>query len=144
MLRRLTIAAALTGALALALFGATANAQGAGKVTLLSSPSGSCNIGATAGSDTNAFAVINFNNAGKVGATVSIKDGAANATYSVSLVQIPSGEDCFTAEAELTTNGQGNGTTQLSEDVLPGTTGAFVLVQQTGGFDFRVTKPVSA
>ena len=142
MLRRFLALAALGAALTLTLAGPASAA--AGKETLLASPFGSCNVGATGGTDTNAFTVINFNGAGQVGATVSIKDGAPNATYSVSLVQTPSGENCFATEATLTTNKQGNGTVHLDEDVLPGTTGAFVLVQQVGGFDFRVSRAVAA
>jgi hypothetical protein len=140
-LRTVALVALAGSLLALVALGLPAQAK-AGKETLLRNPAGSCNIGATSGTDSDAFAVINANGSGDVAATVSIKDGAPNATYSVSLVQTPSGENCFAAEATLTTNGQGNGTVHLSEPVLPGQTGAFALVQQQGGFDFRVSKVV--
>jgi len=140
------LAAVLTAATLAALAALTltpaAGAKGAEKETLLRFPSGNCNIGATGGVETDAFAVINIRDT-ELSATVSIKDGTPNATYSVSLVQTPSGENCFTAEATLTTNAQGNGTVHLEETRLPGTTGAFVLVQGPS-FDLRVTKAVAA
>jgi len=141
MLRRLAslaVAAVILGALA----AGPASAEQAGKVALLAAPSGACNVGATSGTDTKAFAVVQFADS-KVQATVSLKDGAPNAAYAVSLVQIPSGENCFGDEAEITTNAQGNGTVHLNEDRLEGTTGAFVIVQLIGGFDFRASKAVA-
>jgi len=115
---------------------------GTDKVTLLKNPSGTCNIGATGGVDSNAFAVVQFHD-GRVASTVSLKDGLANTSYAVTLVQVPSGENCFTSEATLTTNKQGNGTVHLDEALLAGSTGAFVIVFDPSFADFRASKAVS-
>lgn len=103
-----------------------ASANGAQKLTLLSSPGGFCQTGATSGVTTESFAVINFPSNGTVAAEVAIKDAPANATINVNLIQIPSGESCFGAEATITTNGEGHANVHLSETLLAGTTGAFV------------------
>jgi hypothetical protein len=130
----LAITAAILATLTIA---APASAQGATSVTLYNLPSGGCNIGATGGIETDANVIINSTR-DKVMATVSIKDGAPNTVYTINLVQIPSGENCFGAEATLTTNAQGNGTVHLSEPILPSSTGAFVTV--IGGFEFRASE----
>jgi hypothetical protein len=96
----------------------------------------------TGGTESDAFAIINFHG-DDVSATVSIKDGLPNATYTVSLVQTPSGSNCGVQDAVLTTNAQGNGTVHLSEARLASTTGAFVIVFASGDF-FRATRNVTA
>jgi hypothetical protein len=137
MIRRLLVILATIAAIGALSVPAMAKAE---KLTLLATPSGNCSIGATGGVATDAFAVINFTGSDTVSATVSIKDGRPDTAYTVSLVQTPSGTDCFAPEATLTTNKQGNGTVHLSEAVRPGTTGAFVLVQTTTFADLRVTE----
>ena len=116
-----------------------AAASGAERVTLLRSPSGTCAAGATGGTRTDAFAIVDFRPGGTVSAEVTVRDGAPHAMYAVSLVQVPSGERCFIREATLTTNGRGYGAAHLSEAVLRGTGGAFVMVF---GPDFRATGSV--
>jgi len=54
------------------------------------------------------FAVINAPSDGTVATTVSIKGQQPNTTYDIRLVQGVA--DCFTVDAMVTTNGQGNGT----------------------------------
>lgn len=102
------------------------SANGAQKLTLLANPGGTCQTGATGGTTTGSFAVINFPSNGTVAAEVAIKDAPANASISVNLVQIPSGESCFGAEATITTDVEGHANVHLSEPLLAGTTGAFV------------------
>ena len=59
------------------------------------------------------FAVINAPSNGTVSATVSIKKQQSNTDYVIRLVQ--GGDDCYTVDATVTTNGQGNATVYLSE-----------------------------
>jgi len=66
---------------------------------------------------------------------VSLKHVAPNSTYTVRLIQTPSGADCRTFEAvTVTTNSQGNGNAHWTEPKLPGTTGAFVIVNNAANF----------
>ena len=58
------------------------------------------------------FAVINASADGNISATVSLKKQTPNTTYVVRLIQ---GADCFTVDAQVTTNGKGNATVHLSE-----------------------------
>ena len=109
--------------------------NGTEKVPVLRFPNGSCATGAVPNSGASVgFAVINKNGSGSVSAEVSLKNGLPNHTYSVSLVQTPSGENCFATEATLTTNAEGNGNVHVDEALLPGSTDAFVLLQTPGDF----------
>lgn len=65
------------------------------------------------------FAVINASADGRVSATVSLKKQEPNTTYVVRLVQ--GGADCFTVDAEVTTNEVGNATVHLSEESVSST-----------------------
>jgi hypothetical protein len=130
-MKKLVMAIATMGAIAaLALVAGAAQAGGGGaqKLTLLSSPDGSCFTGATGGTATGSFAVINFPSNGTVGAEVAIKDAPPNDVLTVNLVQVPSGTNCFSAEVTVTTNGQGKANVHISDAVLPDSTGAFVQV----------------
>ena len=121
-----------------------AQAGGATKVDLLKNSFGNCSTGANGGTPTGGFAIIHSNGAGDVIAEVSLKGALPNHTYTLNLVQTPSGESCFGAEATLTTNGNGNGNVNISEPLLPGTTGAFVLVQPSGPDGFIASTPTVA
>jgi len=114
----------------------------ASKQVVFQHTSGKCVSGLTSGDATDGFAVINTHG-GNVSAEVSIKGLAPNTSYAVDLVQTPSGESCLQipGEATLTTNGKGNGNVYLSEAILPGTTGVFVQLIQTG-FDILGTPTV--
>ena len=115
----LILAAAVLSTAAVAVAGAT-------KETLLKEAFGLCTIGATGGTPTPGFAIINAGD-GQVLAEVAVKKGPANARWVINLVQTPSGESCFGTEAILETNGQGTGNVHLAEPLLAGTTGAFVV-----------------
>jgi hypothetical protein len=80
------------------------------------------------------FAVINASADGRVLATVSLKKQEPNTTYAVRLVQ--GNADCFTVDAEVTTNGGGNATVHLSEAAVSST----ALVAVDGAGDMFVTE----
>ena len=65
------------------------------------------------------WAVINASEDGTVSATVSLKKQEPNTTYVVRLVQGIA--DCFTVDAEITTNGMGNATVHVSEPSVSST-----------------------
>ena len=65
------------------------------------------------------WAVINASADGTVSATVSLKKQEPNTTYVVRLVQGIA--DCFTVDAEITTNGMGNATVHVSEPSVSST-----------------------
>ena len=108
---------ALTATMAVPIIGfaSPAGAAGADKLPLQGSPFVLvCNTGqvvATPGDF--GFAVINAPSNGTVQATVTLKKQTPNATYNVTLLQ--GAADCLATDATLTTNGQGNGTVQVSE-----------------------------
>ena len=52
------------------------------------------------------------------------------------------GENCFATEATITTNEEGNGNAHLAEELLAGTTGAFVVTFDPVN-EFIATEPVS-
>lgn len=54
----------------------------------------------------------------QLSAVVSLKGAAPNTSYPIRLIQ--GGSDCFAVDGTLTTNGQGNGTLQVSEAGLTG------------------------
>ena len=117
---------------------------GAAKQVILDHAGGNCSTGATSGTPTNSFAVINAHG-GNVSVEVSLKGLSPNTTYDVDLVQTPSGESCLQSpgETSLTTNGKGNGNAHWSEPILPGTTGAFVMVIAPGFSDILSTTGTS-
>ena len=117
---------------------------GAAKQVILDQAGGSCSTGATSGTPTASFAVINAHG-GNVSAEVSLKGLSPNTTYDVDLIQTPSGESCLQSpgETSLTTNGQGNGNAHWSEPILPGTTGAFAMVIAPGFSDILATTGTS-
>jgi hypothetical protein len=121
--------------------GALAGANGATKVDLLANSSGVCEVGALGGTPTRGFAIIHSTSAGEVIAVLSLKNATPNHTYDVSLVQTPSGENCIASEFQVTTNRNGNGNVNMQEPLLPGTTGAFVLVQPSTQEGFIASTP---
>ena len=121
-----------------------AGASGATKQTLLDHSGGNCSTGATSGTPTTSFAIINTAG-GNVSLEVSVKGLSPNTTYDVDLIQTPSGESCLQSPGEttLTTNGQGNGNAHLREPILPGTTGAFAMLIAPGFTDILATTGTS-
>jgi pectate lyase len=122
---------------AVAAVAAGAATAGAGKYVLLG-PNGNalCDgsgvITGTAGGY--GFAVVNASADGRVSATVSLKKLDPNTTYAVRLVQ--GFADCFTVDAEVTTNGVGNAPGHLSEPSMSAT----ALVAVDGGGEAYVTE----
>jgi pectate lyase len=85
------------------------------------------------------FAVINASADGSVAATVSLKKQEPNTTYVVRLVQ--GVDDCYTVDAEVTTNAVGNATVHVSEPSVSST--ALVAVDEgalASGGDTFVTE----
>ena len=117
-----------------------AGAAGAGKFDLLG-PTGNAfcdGSGVIAGAPGGfGFAVINAPANGTVKTTVSLKGQQPNTTYNIRLIQGIA--DCFTVDATVTTNGQGNGTGQWSEPSVSST----ALVAVDGGGDVFVTATYS-
>ena len=95
---------------------AAAGGNGSGKFDLLG-PNGNAlcdGSGVLSGAPGDfGFAVINAPSDGTVSATVSIKGQQPDTDYVIRLVQ--GDADCFTVDAMVTTNGQGNATVHLSE-----------------------------
>lgn len=81
------------------------------------------------------FAVINAPADGTVEATVSLKGLEADTAYNVRLIQ--GGSDCFTTDATVTTNGQGNANAHISEPSV--STKAFVFVRKGAAGTFYST-----
>lgn len=125
-------------------FSAPASAAGATKVDLLKDAFGSCASGAAGGKPTGGFAIIHTTGNDTLMAEVSLKGATPDHTYVLSLVQTPSGENCFANEATITTNEDGNGNVNVQEPLLAGTTGAFVLVQPSDSLGFIASSPLVA
>jgi hypothetical protein len=123
-------------------FPTTASAR-ASKEVVFDHTTGICTSGLISGTPTDSFAVINTH-AGNVSAQVSLKGLEPNTTYQVDLVQTPSGESCLQApgETSLTTNRRGHGHAHWSESILPGQTGAFVMLIAPGFSDILATPTV--
>jgi hypothetical protein len=119
-------------AIVVAAIAAGTAAAGAGKFELLG-PNGNawCDGSGVISGDPGGFgfAVINASADGKISATVSLKKQEPNTTYVVRLVQ---GADCFTVDAEVTTNEVGNATVHLSEPSV--STKALIAVDEGGLF----------
>jgi hypothetical protein len=65
--------------------------------------------------------------ANTVSANVVLKDAAPNTTYPIRLIQ-SDGSNCFTVDATLTTNKQGNGQAKVVEPIHPGATAVQVII----------------
>jgi len=121
--RAAVLAFAATMAVPVIGFASPAGAAGAGKFAINGPPFAQDCDGSSGFSTPGdfGFAVINAPD-GNVQATVSLKKQQPNTTFNVLLIQ--GNADCFTVDATLTTNGQGNGTVHLSEPSV--STHAFV------------------
>jgi hypothetical protein len=102
-----------------------AGGNGAQKTTLLNTTSYSCGSGANPAPESASFAVLNAHD-NTLSAEVVLRKALPNATYTVWVIQTPSGADCGTPNLTITTNGQGNGTGHWDEPIIPGSTGAWV------------------
>lgn len=130
-LATLVAGAALVGAVASS---AWAGGNGAQKVPLTTSLNYTCGGGAIGGAETKSFAVLNQHN-GLLSAEIQIKDGTPNATYTVWVIQTPSGSDCGEPNATITTDANGHGSLHYSEPIIPGSTGAWVAAFANFGSD---------
>lgn len=126
MMRRTAILAAfvLMGA-AITAGTTSAGGNGAQKTVLRHTTSYTCGGGANPAPDSDSFAVLNAHG-NTLSSEVVLRNAIPNATYSVWVIQTPSGADCGTVDFTITTNGQGNGTSHWEEPILAGSTGAWV------------------
>jgi len=117
---------------ALAIPSALAGGSGAINQPMLHNSFGNCATGATSGTAfAHAFVVMNQAD-GTVSAEIHLQDAPANGLWDVNLVQTPlegTGGNCEPPSGvTIATNSQGNGNLHFSEPILPGNTGAFVLL----------------
>ena len=91
------------------------------------------------------FSTIHKTDSGRLIATIVLKKAAPNATYNIRLIQTPSGSGCGVFDGTLTTDSHGRGTKTIRDLVLPGSTGAFVVLnnQTNSNNDFFTTEKVS-
>ncbi len=144
-----------TGILLVTAAASSAAAEAAAvKTTLIHGPLNNCQLGADAipgtGTPTRGFALI-VNGPQGVLATVVLRDGRPDATYTVYLIEtvgVSSGPplDCLVPDGTLMTNHAGTGVAVIRESLLPGA--AYVhayLYTLDGGFDYFDTAlvPVS-
>jgi hypothetical protein len=143
-----------TGLLVTAAASSAAEDAAAVKATLIHGPLSNCQLGADAipgtGTPTSGFALIVHGPQG-VHATVVLRDGRPDATYTVYLIEtvgVPSGPpmDCLVPDATLMTNHAGTGVALIRESLLPGALYVHAyLYTLDGGFDYFDTAlvPVS-
>jgi hypothetical protein len=117
--------------------------NGASKTPLLADSGGSCYSGASGGLTGYGFAIIKTNGNGTISAQVVLQNATPNQTYSLEIVQTPSGSGCFVGTATLSTNGQGNGTAHLSAAQLSGTTDAFIMINPVDALGYITTQDVN-
>jgi hypothetical protein len=147
-------AAAIVISTGLLVTAAGSSAAAAVKATLIHSPLNNCQLGADAipgtGTPTRGFALI-VHGPQRVHATVVLRDGRPDATYTVYLIETvgdPSGPpmDCLVPDATLMTNHAGRGVAVIRESLLPGALYVHAyLYTLDGGFDYFDTSlvPVS-
>ena len=115
---------------AIAVGGASAdNINGAAKYTLYADQDVWCDLSGfvAPGTATSSFAVLQFDKSlNQVGATVSLKGALPNTTYAVRILQ---GDftSCFADIGSITTNSQGNGSTNVTAPATSTTADVFVI-----------------
>ncbi len=125
-MKRITMALALMLAAAAVTAGATsAGGNGAEKTVLRQTTTYTCGGGAAPAPASDSFAVLNARN-GRLMAEVVLRHAIPNATYTVWVIQTPTGADCAASDFTMTTNGQGNASRHWEEAILAGNTGAWV------------------
>jgi hypothetical protein len=125
-MKRIATALALVLVAAAVTAGTTAaGGNGAQKTILRHTTTYTCGGGAVPAPASDSFAVLNARN-GKLMAEVVLRHAIPNATYTVWVIQTPSGADCATPNFTMKTNGQGNAARHWEEPILAGTTGAWV------------------
>ncbi len=137
--RTLIGAVATVGMLGAGMIGLTGAANAAAEKYALVGPFANifCNDLTPAGEDVSqtapGFVVFNANR-NKVSAVVSVKDAPPNTQLPIRLIQggAGGGNDCFTVDGTLTTNGQGKGTLNVAE--APAGTRAQVIIDTSALF----------
>ena len=125
-MKRITTALALTLVVAAVTAGVTsAGGNGAEKTVLRHTLSYTCGGGANPAPASNSFAILNARN-GKLMGQLVLRHAMPNATYTVWVIQTPTGADCNQPNFTVKTNGQGNASHHWEEPILPGNTGAWV------------------
>jgi hypothetical protein len=142
MLKRAIFAFVLSGAVGLLAVGVALADNGATKVNLLADSSGSCGSGATTGTPGYGSAIIKRDGNGTLSAEVHLTNATPNHTYTLEIVQTPSGAGCFVGTTTLTTNNQGIGNAHVTATQDAGTTDAFVMINPSDGLGYITTQDV--
>lgn len=89
------------------------------------------------------FAIIHTTGSGRLMANVVLQNAEPNTTYSVRLIQTPSGAGCspLIGPNTITTNASGNGTINIQEPLMTGTTDAFVAINEVTNPNDFFTSP---
>jgi len=115
---------------------ATAHAADAGRVrtVILDNASGSCDSGPDAGTATTHSTATFQISGGQISASIKLRGLSPNVTYTVNLVQVPSGANCLPPpdSVTLTTNARGDGSTRVTEPIEAGQTGVYALLESLG------------
>ncbi|GER89496.1 hypothetical protein KDW_36580 [Dictyobacter vulcani] len=90
------------------------------------------------------FSIIHKTHSGRLIATIVLKKATPNATYNIRLIQTPNGSDCAVYDGTITTDSHGRGTKTIRELTQPGSSGAFVVLnnQANPNSDFFTTEIV--
>jgi hypothetical protein len=131
-MKRITIAVALVLTAAAVTAGmSSAGGNGAEKTVLRHTFSYTCGGGANPAPASNSFAILNARN-GKLMGQLVLRHVIPNATYTVWVIQTPTGADCAQPNFTVKTNGQGNASYHWEEPILAGNTGAWVAAFNSG------------
>lgn len=90
------------------------------------------------------FATINKTASGSLMANIVVQKGTPNTIYQVRLIQTPTGADCGIFDGTLTTDDDGNGEAEICKTLTPGTSGAFVALNNNLNYanDYMTTREV--
>jgi hypothetical protein len=117
------------------------NINGANKFTLYAGQDVFCDLSGfvAPGTATSSFAVLQYDKSlNQVGATVSLKGALPNTTYGVRILQ-GDFSSCFADIGSITTNSQGNGSTNVTAPAT--STTADVFVEEYNTFTFFSSGP---
>lgn len=136
MLRIVKAAAIAASAIALLAFSAAPAlaATQAQTLPLLADSFGNCASGAVGGTPTGTTTIAKYN--GTVYAEGSVTHVSPNHTYTLEIVQTPSGSGCFVPQASFTTSSEGNGSFHVHVAAAAGTTDAFVMINPSDQFGY--------
>jgi hypothetical protein len=107
---------------------------------LLAYSHGLCVSGPNVGTPGFGSASIQVEDRGLILAEVHLRHATPNHRYTLELVQTPSGDGCQVASATLKTNREGEGETVVRTTRLAGTTGVFVMINDSDSFGYITTR----